>query len=147
MSLAMTRDEREAFLADLHIGVVSIPDPERGPLTCPIWYAYEPGGEVEFVTGATSRKAALLRGAERASFLVQSEELPYRYVSVEGPVSLADADLDKHLRPITRRYLGEEGADAYLEATRGERSEGDLVVRLRPERWLSVDYRKQFEAP
>lgn len=147
MSLAMTRNEREAFLADLHIGVVSIPDPERGPLTCPVWYAYEPGGAIEFVTGATSRKAALLRGAGRASFLVQSEELPYRYVSVEGPVGLAPADLEKHLRPITYRYLGTEAGDAYLEATREERAEGEVLVRLRPERWLTVDYRKQFEAP
>ena len=27
MSLKMTEDEREAFLADLHVGVISIEDP------------------------------------------------------------------------------------------------------------------------
>ena len=37
MSLKMTKDEREAFLADLHVGVISIEDPGRGPLTVPIW--------------------------------------------------------------------------------------------------------------
>ncbi len=51
MSLSMTRAEREAFLADLHIGVISIADGEHGPLTCPVWYAYEPGGEIGLVTG------------------------------------------------------------------------------------------------
>ncbi len=148
MSLSMTRAEREAFLADLHIGVISIVDGEQGPLTCPVWYAYEPGGEISLVTGKTSRKAAALRAVKRVSFLVQSEDLPYKYVSVEGPLTaLEDADLDKHVRPIARRYLGIEGGDGYLEATRGEGADTDLLVRIRPERWLTVDYTKQFQAP
>ena len=44
MSLAMTKQEREAFLADLHVGVISIDEAGRGPLTVPIWYDYQPGG-------------------------------------------------------------------------------------------------------
>ncbi len=110
MSLSMTRAEREAFLADLHIGVISIADGEHGPLTCPVWYVYEPGGEISLVTGKTSRKAAALRAVKRVSFLVQSEDLPYKYVSIEGPLTtLEDADLDKDVRPIAHRYLGREG--------------------------------------
>ena len=46
MSLKMTKPEREAFLADLHVGVISIAEKDRGPLTAPIWYGYEPGGEL-----------------------------------------------------------------------------------------------------
>ena len=148
MSLSMTRAEREAFLADLHIGVISIADGEQGPLTCPVWYAYELGGEISLVTGKTSRKAAALRAVKRVSFLVQSEDLPYKYVSIEGPLTmLEDADLDKDVRPIAHRYLGREGGDGYLEATRGAAAEGDLRVRIRPERWLTVDYSKRFHAP
>ncbi len=30
MSLAMTKPEREAFLADVHVAVISIPEPGRG---------------------------------------------------------------------------------------------------------------------
>jgi hypothetical protein len=37
MSLAMTKQEREAFLAEVHVGVISIPEPGRGPLTVPVW--------------------------------------------------------------------------------------------------------------
>jgi nitroimidazol reductase NimA-like FMN-containing flavoprotein (pyridoxamine 5'-phosphate oxidase superfamily) len=144
MSISMTRQEREAFLADIHIGVVSIADGERGPLTAPVWYAYEPGGEISFVTGADSRKARALAGATRASFLVQSEELPYQYVSVEGPVTVEVADLDKHTRPIAHRYLGQEAGDGYLASTRGEGGAEEALVRIRPERWLTVDYRKRF---
>ena len=40
MSSAMTKEERGAFLADLHVGVISIAEEGRGPLTVPIWYFY-----------------------------------------------------------------------------------------------------------
>ena len=42
----MTLDEREQFLADVHVGVVAVERPGRAPLAVPIWYGYEPGGEV-----------------------------------------------------------------------------------------------------
>lgn len=146
MPRALAPGEREEFLAGLHVGVVSLGDGERGPLTCPVWYRYEPGGDVVFCTRKDTRKARLLAPGARASFLVQVEGdigqgvLP-RYVSVEGPVvRLEDADLDRDLRPIARRYLGAAVADGYLKATRGDRADDELVVHLRPERWLTRDF-------
>ena len=144
MSLAMTRAEREAFLAGVHVGVISVAEPGRGPLAVPIWYSYEPGGELLVVTDRDSRKGRLLAQARRFSLLAQTETAPYQYVSVEGPVvAIEPADLERHLRPMARRYLGREMGDRYVEATAGDR-EGSAAVRMRPERWLSVDYRKQF---
>ena len=35
---SMTQQERQDFLADLHVGVLSLSDDSRGPLTVPIWY-------------------------------------------------------------------------------------------------------------
>jgi hypothetical protein len=70
----MTKQEREGFLADLHVGIISVAEDGRGPLTVPIWYFYEPGGEVRVVTGGTSRKAQLLRTARRFSLCAQTEE-------------------------------------------------------------------------
>jgi nitroimidazol reductase NimA-like FMN-containing flavoprotein (pyridoxamine 5'-phosphate oxidase superfamily) len=141
----MTRQEREAFLAGLHIGVLCIPDAGRGPLSAPVWYAYQPGGEIVFVTGASSRKAALLQPGGRVSFVAQSEELPYKYVSVEGPVTgIEPADTEADVRPIAHRYLGQQNGDAYIDATRDSDPGGEIVVRVQPERWLTVDYAKQF---
>jgi nitroimidazol reductase NimA-like FMN-containing flavoprotein (pyridoxamine 5'-phosphate oxidase superfamily) len=77
MSLAMTPKEREAFLADVHIGIISIAEAGRGPLTVPIWYSYEPGGEIHVVTDPASRKGRLLEQAGRFSLCVQTEEHPY----------------------------------------------------------------------
>jgi nitroimidazol reductase NimA-like FMN-containing flavoprotein (pyridoxamine 5'-phosphate oxidase superfamily) len=146
MSLAMTRTEREAFLADVHVGVISVAEPGRGPLTVPIWYGYAPGGELWIVTERGSRKGRLLEKTGRFSLVAQSEKPPYRYVSVEGPiVSIEKSVLARDERPLAHRYLGAEFGERYLEATGGEDARGDnVVVRMRPERWLSVDYSKQY---
>jgi len=141
MSLAMTRADREAFLAETRVAVVSIPEPGRGPLTVPVWHIYEPGGEVRFVTGGASRKARLIREAGRMSICVQEESPPYRYVSVEGPVTIGRPDFERDIRPTALRYLGAQMGEMYLQATAGDR-EGSILVRLRPEHWLSVDYGK-----
>lgn len=146
MSLAMTRTEREAFLADLHVGLIAVADEGRGPLLVPIWYAYEPGGEVRIVTGADSRKLDLLRRAGRFSLCVQTETPPYLYVTVEGPVvGIEPASLERDERPLAHRYLGAALGDEYVAATGGDAARAaPVLVRMRPERWLSVDYRKQF---
>jgi nitroimidazol reductase NimA-like FMN-containing flavoprotein (pyridoxamine 5'-phosphate oxidase superfamily) len=147
-SLAMTRAEREAFLAAVRIGVIALADGERGPLTVPIWYGYEPGGELWFVTDRDSRKGKLLVALDRFSLCVQTETPPYKYVSVEGPITALEiANLERHTRVLAHRYLGKELGDRYVAQTGGEADrDGSIVVRMRPERWLSVDYGKAFSA-
>ena len=146
MSLVMSRKEREAFLAEVHVGVISIAEPGRAPLAVPIWYGYTPGGEVWIVTERGSRKGKLLEQARRFSLCAQSETPPYRYVSVEGPVvSIERSQLERDERPLAHRYLGRARGDGYIAATGGADARGDnVVVRMRPERWLSTDYGKQF---
>lgn len=142
MTLTMTIQERERFLSDPHVGIISIPEDGRGPLTVPVWYAYVPGGELRVVTGRTSRKGRLLERAGRFSLCVHTDVTPYRYVSVEGPVvAIEAADVDRDLRSLARRYLGVEAGDAYIVATRDDHLD-NVLVRMRPERWLTADYGK-----
>ncbi len=144
MSLAMTRAEREAFLADVHVGIISVPEADRGTLAVPIWYDYEPGGEVWVITGRGSRKGKLIGSGTRLSLCAQTEQAPYKYVSVEGPVvGIEPTDPEKHMRPMARRYLGVEGGDRYVEATSADGDGSSIVIRMRPERWLTVDYGKR----
>ena len=146
MSLRMTRTEREAFLSGVHVGILSLAEPGRGPLSAPIWYGYDPGGELWIVTERESRKGRLLRVGARVSLCAQSEEPPYSYVSVEGPiVSITPSDVERDERPLARRYLGRELGDRYIEATGGAAARGgNVLVRLRPERWLTTDYSKEY---
>jgi nitroimidazol reductase NimA-like FMN-containing flavoprotein (pyridoxamine 5'-phosphate oxidase superfamily) len=145
MSFSMTKQEREAFLADVHVGVISIADEGRGPLTVPIWYAYEPGGDLRIMTGRESQKGRLLARAGRFTLCAQTEKPPYKYVSVEGAiVSTEAADIERDLRPLARRYLGQKKGDRYVEETRNLPTHSDnVLIRMRPERWLTTNYGKE----
>jgi len=136
---AMTETEKQEFLADLHVGVLSLNDNSKGPLTAPIWYDYEPGGELWFITGPNSLKGKLLEIGVRLSLVAQSEEPPYKYVSVEGPVVSIDESTENDLLAMAVRYLGETGGKRYTENSNGS---GGVLVRVKPERWLAVDYGK-----
>lgn len=141
MTLTMTAAEREAFLAEPRIGVLSVADRDgRAPLTVPIWYGYRPGGQIWFSTGADTRKMERIRAAGRVSLLAQAEQSPYQYVSVEGPVSAIDPARPEERRALAERYLGPD-ADRYLEATT-DVAATMMIVRMEPEHWLSRDYAK-----
>jgi nitroimidazol reductase NimA-like FMN-containing flavoprotein (pyridoxamine 5'-phosphate oxidase superfamily) len=44
--MALTKDEREQFLAEPHIAALSVNAGDgRAPLTAPIWYQYARGGQ------------------------------------------------------------------------------------------------------
>jgi|LNFM01.1.fsa_nt_gb hypothetical protein len=129
--------ERESFLAEARVAVISIACAGRGPLSVPIWYSYVPGGEIGLWMDGASRKVALLRRAMRLTLVVQDTSRPYRYVSVEGPVTqMNPIDYDAELRPLVGRYLGEAAVDGYLAGFGGpEGVRGDVCVRVRPEHW------------
>ena len=138
----MTESERREFLAGLHVGVLGIERSDGAPLVVPVWYSYQAGGDVEVLTSASSIKGRLATAAGRASLCAQQEELPYKYVSVEGPLEIVDLDADASraaVEPMAIRYLGEEMGRGYATSSVGP---DDVMIRLRPERWFSVDYAK-----
>ena len=135
--LTMPAAEREAFLAEPHIGVLTI---SRGdgqpPLASPIWYEYEPGGDVVINVGRGSVKARLAEAAGVASLAVQTEALPYRFVTIGGPLAITAAD-DATRRRIAARYLPAELVDDYLTTS----DAADMVsLHLTPATWHSNDY-------
>jgi PPOX class probable F420-dependent enzyme len=138
-SLSMTRAEREAFLADTHVAILAVAEEGRAPLLAPVWYWYKPGGDVHVVTGSASRKVAALRKTGRASLCVQLETPPYKYVTVEGPITTGKPDEGRDIREVALRYLGPQMGEMYLAATAAE-NEAAVLVRLRPERWLTADF-------
>ena len=135
MSLA----EREAFLADLHVGVVSIGRKDKAPLTVPIWYDYAPGEKVWLITGTSSLKAAALASTDQISLVAQTEAPPYKYVSVSGKYTTRDLAKGE-LEAMAVRYLGENQGLAYAKASSVG---GDFVVEFEPTSWLTVDYSKR----
>jgi hypothetical protein len=131
--------DREQFLAEPHIAALSVSAGQgRGPLTLPIWYQYDPGGEAWVLTEAKSRKVRLIAAAGRFSLMVDRVRPTVRYVSVEGPVTRTVPGTDAMTLEIAERYLPPDKARAYLEFARAELGE-QVAIYLRPERWLTAD--------
>jgi uncharacterized protein len=147
MPRPLTQQEREAFLADLHVATLSVAsDSARPPLTIPVWYSYQPGGEVTFFTGVQGQKARKSRLIEKAGVLslsVQRETPPYRYVTVEGTVIREDRQPSAgQLLAIVGRYLPADMAQGFVQAELARpASESELVLyTIRPDRWLTFDF-------
>jgi hypothetical protein len=139
--------DRESFLAEPHVAALSVSaGPGRGPLTLPIWYQYQPGGEAWVLTEAGSSKARLIAAAGRFSLMADRVMPTVRYVSVEGPVTHTVPGTDELLREITERYLPPDQVPAYLEFARAELGE-QIAIHLRPERWLTADLGPGAEPP
>ncbi|KYK16098.1 MULTISPECIES: pyridoxamine 5'-phosphate oxidase family protein [Streptomyces] len=137
--MALSREEREKFLAEPHIAALAVDAGEgRATLTVPIWYQYEPGGDVWIMTGLDSRKNRLIQAAGRFTLMVDRLEPTIRYVSVEGPVVETVAATEEDLREISARYLPPEKVDGYVAYASADHGE-QVIVRMRPERWVSSD--------
>ncbi|MGE7386384.1 pyridoxamine 5'-phosphate oxidase family protein [Streptomyces sp. NPDC004126] len=138
----MTQEEREAFLAEPYVGILSVTaEPERAPLTTPIWYEYQPGGFVKVITAPGARKTRLIEEAGRFALCAQVAEVEdYRYVSVEGPVTGIRPTSEQERFDMAARYMGAAATD-YVNAT--EESAADYVaIHMRPERWNTFDFRR-----
>ncbi|MFF4743642.1 pyridoxamine 5'-phosphate oxidase family protein [Streptomyces sp. NPDC001268] len=138
--MALSREEREQFLAEPHVAAIAIDSGEKGraPLTVPIWYQYEPGGDVWILTGRDSRKHRLIGAAGRFSLMVDRLDPTVRYVQVEGPVTATEPGTEAALRELAARYLPADKVDGYVEFALKDHGE-TVVLRMRPQRWLSSD--------
>lgn len=134
-----TVEQRQNFLADKHVGVLSVSaDQGRPPASVPIWYDYTPDGLIRINTGAAARKARLIEQAGVLTLVVQREDPPYQYAIVEGTVVHTTSPTPLEVREaIAIRYLGEEGGRAFVE---GMRDLSTVLFTVRPDRWITADY-------
>src|SRR4051812_530961 len=137
--MALSLEEREQFLAEPHIGALSVAEgPDRAPLTVPIWYQYRPGGELWVLTAPDARKTLAINAAGRFSMMVQRNEPTIRYVSVDGPVTRTAPASDERSREMAARYIPADRVDEYLEFERTQLGE-HIAIYMRPQHWLSSD--------
>ncbi len=131
--------ERREFLAHgTRTGKLATVRKDGRPHVVPIWFVLD-GDDLVFTTAADTVKGRALRRDGRAAICVDLEEQPYAYVMAEGEVELS-TNLDEMLTWATRiaaRYEGEENAERF-----GKRNavEGEMLVRLRPARFVALDY-------
>jgi hypothetical protein len=137
--VALSIEEREQFLAEPHIGALSVVERrDRAPLTVPIWYQYSPGGELWVLTEPDARKTRAIEAAGRFCLMVQRTAPTVRYVSVDGPVIRTAPSSEERSREMAARYLPPDKVADYLEYERTQLGE-HIAIYLRPEHWLSAD--------
>lgn len=137
--MALSKHEREQFLAQPHIGALSVVErSDRAPLTVPIWYQYAPGSELWVHTETASRKAEAVRAAGRFSLMVQRVDPTVRYVTAEGPVTSIDAGSPEQAREMAARYLPADKVDEFLQHEQDQLGEA-IIISMRPEHWVSAD--------
>jgi PPOX class probable F420-dependent enzyme len=136
---SLSESERQGFLADKHVAVLSVAAADgRPPASVPIWYDYTPDGDIRINTGTSSRKARLIERAGVVTLVVQREEPPYQYVVVEGTVVETTRPVPVEVQEaIAIRYLGEEGGRAFVRSMEGVE---EVLFTIRPDRWLSADF-------
>ncbi|XBB67839.1 pyridoxamine 5'-phosphate oxidase family protein [Nocardioides sp. WV_118_6] len=135
--MALSLAEKQEFLALPHVAALSVAVPGRGPLSVPLWYGYEPGGQPWIITSPASRKMAAIREAGRFTLLVDVTDGPLTYVSVEGPVAGIAPATAAQVENLAGRYLSGPALAGYLAHAGAEHGE-QVVVRLEPERWLGT---------
>lgn len=136
-ALAMSEQERETFLADLHVGVLGVARAEGPPSLAPVWYRYA-DGVVEVMTSSTSAKLDLIRAAGVASFCVQREVPTPAYVTVEGEATIGPST-PATVEAIASRYLGPEGGAQFAA---GPGQQEDTLITLQIRRWRTADFGK-----
>ncbi|KAA9158555.1 pyridoxamine 5-phosphate oxidase [Amycolatopsis acidicola] len=139
MPKPLSEAARQEFLAGKHVAVLSVAANDgRPPASVPIWYDYTPGGNIRISTGAGRRKARLIEEAGVVTVAVQQEELPYKYVVVEGTVVDIKTPSPRDAREaIAANYLGPEEARGFAESSDGS---GSVLFTIRPDRWFTQDF-------
>jgi nitroimidazol reductase NimA-like FMN-containing flavoprotein (pyridoxamine 5'-phosphate oxidase superfamily) len=139
----MSEQQREEFLADAHVGVLSVAgEPGRPPTSVPTFYAYEPGGDLTMFTGTQRRapkRIELIKAAGVVSFVVQREEMPPAYVTVEAELVEVSKPTPEQMLTIARRYMPEEHAQGYVQTELGDPENIVTLFTFRPTRWLTSD--------
>jgi PPOX class probable F420-dependent enzyme len=140
----MTEQERQDFLADPRVGVLSVAGADgRPPMSSPVFYVYQPGGDLTFFTNTqrrNSRKLARMKETGTVTVLVQREDPPYAYVTIEGTVAAIDSPpTEEQMMAIATRYMPDEVARGFIAGELGDPETTLTVVTVRPDRWLTQD--------
>lgn len=140
----MTVQAREEFLAGNHVAVVSVANgADRAPTSVPTFYAYQPGGEITMFTGTqrrTPKRIERIKEAGRVALVVQREEVPPAYVTVEAELVKVDQPpTEEQMLTITRRYMPAEFATGFVRSELSDPGNTVTLLTFRPVTWFTSD--------
>jgi PPOX class probable F420-dependent enzyme len=135
---SMSDAEVHAFLsAPARPATLATTRDDGRPHVTPVWIVLDDNGDILFNTGRSTVKGRNLARQPYAALCVQDDRPPFSFVNIEGPVTLVDEleEVRRWAAIIGGRYMGADRSEEY-----GARNgvEGELLVRLHPQRTVSA---------
>jgi PPOX class probable F420-dependent enzyme len=131
----MTDEEREAFLREANVAVLSTVDARGRPHAAPVWYLYD-DGVFRISTGDGSQKHRNILANPNISLVIDQRALPYYAVMVQGTADIGPALSGEDSLRLAVRYLGENLGARYAERTDAEAS---VSLTIRPRKLIVYD--------
>lgn len=128
----MDQQERDAFLSEPRTAVLATTGRDGRVHAVPVWFSYD-GGVVRIITERGSVKYRNVIRTRRASLCVDKRDGAFRYVTVEGPVTVQDSVSYEERLALHTRYRGPEAAKRIVDQGGHERM---VMLLLHPEKWL-----------
>ena len=128
--MAMNQQQKEAFLKQTLVAVISTVDSAGRPRSAPIWFEWEDGSAYMF-TSRRTLKWRNIQAIPHASLCIDKREPPYESVIMDGPIQEVDRPLYDLVLSMALRYYGEEKGRAFAEGYRAQRP-GVAVFKLTP---------------
>lgn len=129
--------KQEDFLAQANVAVLATVDAKGRAHAAPIWYLYR-DGEIAMSTGRGSQKHKNIESHPDVTLVVDSRELPYYALMVQGRIEVGPGFSDDERRELATRYLGPELGERYLQSTQGGNS---VSLRLKPRKIIVFEGR------
>ncbi len=129
--------QREFLSEGSRTGIIVSLRASGQPHAVPVWYALD-GEDVVLFTGADSVKGKAMRADPRVTLVVDDDQPPYAFVSVEGTAEITDdaAELRRCATLISERYLPADQAAQFVEYSART---GNILVRIKATRVIAQD--------
>ncbi len=129
--------DQDAFVRAMKWCVVTSLRGDGSPTNSVVFYALD-GDDIIFSTTSNRLKAKTLSRDPRAAVAILDEGAPYRFVSVEGQATIEAEDVvPGHIavNRVMRSAPDWEPPEGYLDLLK---SQGRVIIRIRPERVSGV---------
>jgi PPOX class probable F420-dependent enzyme len=131
--------EREEFLAKPQVAVLGTVDAKGRPHGAPVWYLYD-DGVFRISTGKGSIKHRNVQANPNISLVIDTKQLPYLAVMVQGEAEIAGPMSDADALRLATRYLGEDVGKRYIEMTASDH-DNTVTLTVRPRHVAVYDSR------
>lgn len=126
----MTEEEREAFLSETRLGILTMLNEQGAALAVPVWFEWD-GSAVRMFSFKRAPKVRRLRATPRASLLVVNHVgEPEAWVAFDGDVAISDEGAMALAERLAPRYwdLEDAGQARELESWREHASRFCLLT-------------------